>query len=327
MEEQGFLQEILNNPQEETVRLVYADWLEDRGDPRATFLRLDLALRSCSPDHAQRRDAEEELSCLRKEIEQAWLDKIELRGTGDSSQFYPSCKCLEASYSDEPWQELEFHIENQDTECDAWKQLLDNIEEAAADGREDFVPLNNMPLSGRRQIVTLPASIARLEKVKRLLLYGSHLTRIPPEIGEMSSLEYFDPYTSYALHWFPYEITRCQKLKDSRVSTRALYGNPKYHPPFPRLRPGDPLVRGKPEPKTLPLQRGADLIRECSVCRKPYEDRRLHRVWILTWVGTDELPLLVNACSEECIDGLPCRDEKKKPHRGGLAHDWATERE
>ena len=56
-------------------------------------------------------------------------------------------------------------------------------------------------------------------------LYGSGLVRIPPEVGEMTALEDFDPYTSYRLHWFPFEITRCPKLKDSRVSTRALYGN------------------------------------------------------------------------------------------------------
>ena len=38
----------------------------------------------------------------------------------------------------------------------------------------------------------------------------------------MTNLEGLDPYTSYCLHWFPYEIIRCNKLKRSRVSTRAL---------------------------------------------------------------------------------------------------------
>jgi hypothetical protein len=32
----------------------------------------------------------------------------------------------------------------------------------------------------------------------------------------MSSLENFDPYTSYRLHWLPYEITRCPNLRSSR---------------------------------------------------------------------------------------------------------------
>lgn len=47
----------------------------------------------------------------------------------------------------------------------------------------------------------------------------------------------FEPYTSYSLHWFPYELTRCMNLRDSTVSTRALYGNIKYRPAFPRLHP------------------------------------------------------------------------------------------
>jgi hypothetical protein len=57
----------------------------------------------------------------------------------------------------------------------------------------------------------------------------------PPEIGDMTNLEEFDPYTSRCLHWFPYEITRCKHLTRSRISTRCLYGNYKYRPPFPRL--------------------------------------------------------------------------------------------
>jgi hypothetical protein len=35
----------------------------------------------------------------------------------------------------------------------------------------------------RRDLLTLPPTIARLARVKRLVLYGSPLVRIPPEIG------------------------------------------------------------------------------------------------------------------------------------------------
>lgn len=40
-DEAAFLRAILANPGDTTVRLVYADWLEERGDTRAAFLRLD----------------------------------------------------------------------------------------------------------------------------------------------------------------------------------------------------------------------------------------------------------------------------------------------
>jgi uncharacterized protein (TIGR02996 family) len=39
-EEDRFLQAILASPADAAVRLVYADWLEDRADPRAEYLRL-----------------------------------------------------------------------------------------------------------------------------------------------------------------------------------------------------------------------------------------------------------------------------------------------
>jgi hypothetical protein len=53
----------------------------------------------------------------------------------------------------------------------------------------------------------------------------------------MTSLEEFHSDASCRLHWFPYEITRCRNLRRSRVSTWGLYGNSKYRPPFPQLRP------------------------------------------------------------------------------------------
>jgi hypothetical protein len=40
----------------------------------------------------------------------------------------------------------------------------------------------------------LPPAIAKLTEVKHLVLYGTNLVRIPPEIGAMSALEVFAPY-------------------------------------------------------------------------------------------------------------------------------------
>ena len=38
--EEPFLRAIADNAADDTARLVYADWLEERGDPRAAFLRI-----------------------------------------------------------------------------------------------------------------------------------------------------------------------------------------------------------------------------------------------------------------------------------------------
>ena len=38
-EEAGFIAALLAEPDDRTTLLVYADWLDDRGDPRAAYLR------------------------------------------------------------------------------------------------------------------------------------------------------------------------------------------------------------------------------------------------------------------------------------------------
>lgn len=162
---------------------------------------------------------------------------------GDTSDAAPErrgsrqdvCACFDQAMP-HPRARVGFHTEHQDNSAPGWRRLLELIDEAAADGREEFRPLIELSPEERRQIVTLPPSIARLTAVKHLVLYGSNLVRIPPEIGAMTNLEEFTPYTSYRLHWFPYEITRCRKLTRSTVSTRALFGNCKLRPPFPRLQ-------------------------------------------------------------------------------------------
>src|SRR5262245_400477 len=49
IDEGAFLQAILAAPADDVPRLVYADWLEERGDGRAEFLRLDGQLRRLAP--------------------------------------------------------------------------------------------------------------------------------------------------------------------------------------------------------------------------------------------------------------------------------------
>ncbi|MEU4090381.1 hypothetical protein [Streptomyces aureus] len=123
------------------------------------------------------------------------------------------------------------------------------------------------------------------------MLYGSNLVRIPPEIGAMTSLEEFTPYTSYRLHWFPYEIPRCRKLTRSTVSTRALFGNYKMRPPFPQLQPSLDSVADLDPGNLDPRHWGATVTHSCSVCDRPIEQSGLHQVWISLRMATYVLPL------------------------------------
>jgi hypothetical protein len=111
----------------------------------------------------------------------------------------------------------------QDRGSDAWKALCRYVDELADSGGDEFAPREALGPELYAGIFTLPESIARLKRVTKVHLYGSKLKRIPPEIGEMAALTHFDVYTSYGLQWFPYELTRCNNLIHSRVSTRAVW--------------------------------------------------------------------------------------------------------
>jgi hypothetical protein len=198
-------------------------------------------------------------------------------------------------------------------------RLIELIDEAAADRRAVFKPFVEMTSAQRREVITLPSAIAKLTKVQHLVLYGTNLVRIPPEIGALSSLEVFEPYTSHRLHWYPFELTRCIRLRDSTVSTRALYGNFKYRPPFPALRPVTTTAEAAFDALDPGIW-GTDAVHTCSVCDQ-HLGHQLHQAWISCRVGTDVLPLLVNACSPACIDALPepARDHVQIAHAGGSA--------
>jgi hypothetical protein len=214
-----------------------------------------------------------------------------------------------------PARAVRFHPERQDTSLPGWLRMLALIDEAAADGREVFKPLVEMSPQERRQVITLPSSIGKLTAVKHLVLYRSNLVRLPAEIGAMNSLEVFEPYTSARLHWFPYELTRCKNLESSTVSTRLIFGNFKHRPPFPGLAQG--MV---PAGKVDPGLRGADSVSSCSVCGGPVAERGIRQVWVSARIATDVLPLLVNACSDACVEALPEGAEGyvRVPHSGGL---------
>jgi len=198
-------------------------------------------------------------------------------------------------------------IENdvQDRNSVAWKKLCDYVDKVENENREEFSPLEELGQELLSQIHTLPETISKLKKVKKVWLYGSKLKRIPPEIGQMESLEYLDPYTSYNLHWFPFEITHCKNLKSSRVSTSTLYGNYKNRMGFPRLTDN-------------PIRYLGDTVK-CSVCNKTISYEQTNQLWTSILVGTDVLPLLTNLCSTECELKLPKPPEDyiQFAHKGG----------
>lgn len=203
-------------------------------------------------------------------------------------------------------------IENdvQDRNSLAWKKICEYVDEIAANGSDEFVPREALGNELFAQIYTLPETISKLKNVTKIGLYGSSLKRIPPNIGQMKSLEYFDPYTSYQLNWFPYEIMDCKKLKDSRISTRALFGNFKNRIEFPSL-------------ENNPVRYFGEKL-NCSICKKNITYQETNQFWVTLRTGTDTIPLLANICSIDCKGKLPKLQEENEhypyiyhPHKGG----------
>lgn len=76
MSESQFFEEIIANPHDDIPRLVYADWLEERGDPRGEFIRLQIELADASLDPDQRRELQIREADLLDEYQTEWTGPI-----------------------------------------------------------------------------------------------------------------------------------------------------------------------------------------------------------------------------------------------------------
>lgn len=65
-----FINSIISDPDDETRRLVYADWLEERGDARAEFLRLQLRRNKEGRERLHRSSRFQE---LREQLDADWV--------------------------------------------------------------------------------------------------------------------------------------------------------------------------------------------------------------------------------------------------------------
>src|SRR5438067_13887980 len=72
-EDKGFIRSILDHPEELTTWLAYADCLDDRGDPRAEFLRLSVERKRAADDDRIAAALDARLSVLRDVLDPNWL--------------------------------------------------------------------------------------------------------------------------------------------------------------------------------------------------------------------------------------------------------------
>src|SRR5262249_40473293 len=75
-EDQAFLQAIIENPDYDTLRLVYADYLDERGDPRGEFIRVQCELAKLPEGDPRRPELGTRERRLLQEHEQEWVGRL-----------------------------------------------------------------------------------------------------------------------------------------------------------------------------------------------------------------------------------------------------------
>ena len=91
----ALLRAVLASPDDAALRGVYADWLEERGDPRGEFLRTSQLLAPLPYKDKRRGPLLARLEELRRVIDPAWRALVELRLPADLVEFLAAGKQLE----------------------------------------------------------------------------------------------------------------------------------------------------------------------------------------------------------------------------------------
>src|ERR1700754_5023358 len=76
-DDEAFLRAISAAPDDDAPRLVYADWLDERGDTRAEFIRLQVRLRGLSPSDPALADLAARVRELRAGSPPYWLARLD----------------------------------------------------------------------------------------------------------------------------------------------------------------------------------------------------------------------------------------------------------
>ena len=90
-EDDPFIRAVLVDPENEAPRLIYADWLEERGDPRGEYLRLECYLATLSQDDPQLDPVLIRFRELHRQIDPAWRAAVARSKVGRCRLFEFRC--------------------------------------------------------------------------------------------------------------------------------------------------------------------------------------------------------------------------------------------
>lgn len=75
-EDMGLLAAVRAVPEDDTARLVYADWLDERGDPRGDFLRLECRLHGMAETDPDYRHLQQQLGERGASLDVRWIAAV-----------------------------------------------------------------------------------------------------------------------------------------------------------------------------------------------------------------------------------------------------------
>jgi uncharacterized protein (TIGR02996 family) len=78
-DEAALLQAVIATPDDDLPRLVYADWLDERGDPRGEYIRLQVEITRAAPHTDQYAALRGRLKALRATVPPAWVEAMGYR--------------------------------------------------------------------------------------------------------------------------------------------------------------------------------------------------------------------------------------------------------
>ena len=78
-EDEAFLRAVAAAPADEAPRLVYADWLDERGDPRGEYIRLQSEIGRTAPHTDRYATLRTRLKALRGNVDPAWAEAMGYR--------------------------------------------------------------------------------------------------------------------------------------------------------------------------------------------------------------------------------------------------------
>ncbi|HKB34812.1 MAG TPA: TIGR02996 domain-containing protein, partial [Gemmataceae bacterium] len=78
-QDEGFLQAIIEEPDDVGLRLIFADWLDERGDPRGEFIRVQCLLEEIEEDDPRRVELKTRERELLAAHEREWLGELDGR--------------------------------------------------------------------------------------------------------------------------------------------------------------------------------------------------------------------------------------------------------